>query len=660
MSARFALVPVGLYALLSVVPAPARAATPAQKCAATKQKETGKKADRKLKCWSKGAKSGTAADPGCIAKAESTFSIKWDKAEAKGGCVTTNDKTGVEAKVDAFVDDVLTELTGVPPGTLLTDQDKRDCAAAKLRAAGKKASSKLKCEAKATSKGTAVDPLCLGKAETKFGGKWGKAEAQGGCATTNDQATIEAKVDAFVLDVTAELPAVPTTTTTVTTTTTTTVSTVTVTTTTTTTLSLCGNGMIDPGEQCDGTELGGAECDSTGGAYVGNTCGSPGGAFVACKPNCTLDCSCCIGGTCQTVCEPIVPNQAIPNTYQLVGIAGPKICHTGSSVNRFGPCNTDADCGGNSGTCLQTPWVTADGLGFQFPVGIVTQFTVAAEDSAPTCSHVACVKCGDPNAACAGIPGCGAPPAPPTSPCIRNTCCDDPGFTVPTFIIPLLGGLCGRVDQYACGLGVVNTSHPQTGDNEVNRAGDTSDPGADCTYGTLDDPPAKPCNTTPTGAGADTKAKVVRTQGNGSSDIDGVQIRLSTPEMATVWQDVQDCPDGAIFETGELLVAQLPLNAEPSTAGASGRFQDLNGDGCARAGSGFTTANQNGPITVGPPTAQPASYTGSDSMGVAVGPVFSGAGPLYDIGFVALTPNGPASVVANEACSCTPVAGCPE
>src|SRR5207249_7930657 len=112
-----------------------------------------------------------------------------------------------------------------------------------------------------------------------------------------------------------------TSTTSTTSTTTTTVAASTTTTTSTPTTTLCGNGMIDPGEACDGTDVGGVTCPG----------GSAGGAFVACNPDCTLDCSHCPGGVCEVTCEPIVAGQPIPNTYQLLGVPGPKICLTNSS-----------------------------------------------------------------------------------------------------------------------------------------------------------------------------------------------------------------------------------------------------------------------------------------------------------------------------------------
>src|SRR5206468_2933141 len=230
-----------------------------------------------------------------------------------------------------------------------------------------------------------------------------------------------------------------------------------------------------------------------------------------------------------------------------------------------------------------------------------TTATVAAPDGFPRCEHAACVPCGNANASCAGIPGCEVAGNP--NGCIpRGTqgCCDQPGFVVPTFFVNILGGLCSRVDQIGCGTGVVNTSSPQTGDNEVDKKADTSDPGPDCVYGTADDPAAKPC--TLAGAGADYNGKIVETVGDGNPDADGIHFRLVTPELSTTWTDGQSpsgtCASGSTFDDGELLVSQIVIKAEPTSAGASGSFADLNGDGCKRAGTGFTAALPDGPITV--------------------------------------------------------------
>ena len=370
------------------------------------------------------------------------------------------------------------------------------------------------------------------------------------------------------------------------------------------------------------------------------------------------------------VCAQIVVGQPIPNTYKIQGTSGEKRCTTNSAANRFGTCTTDTDCGGTLGACLQLPWVTADGQVMPFPTGVQTNFTVTP-GTFPTCEHSACVPCGNPHASCAGVPGCEVAGNP--NGCVpRGTqgCCDQPGFIVPTFFVNILGGLCSRVDQIDCGVGVVNTSNPQTGDNDVIKMADTSDPGPDCIYGTTDDPAHKLC--TATGEGNDLNGKIVRTLGNNSPDANGIQFRLNTPELSTTWTDGQSppgtCANGSTYDDGELLVSQLVLKAEPTSAGASGAFVDMNGDGCRRAGSGFiapTNPDTDGPITVPGGAAgplRPQSYDGTvGPVTGAVSEVFSGPNsPIRDIGFVAITPSSPAVVVTARTCTCTPVAGCPE
>jgi hypothetical protein len=82
------------------------------------------------------------------------------------------------------------------------------CLAGKIKCVGKKANSLLKCQGKTAKKGLdpATDPktlACLQKARVKFVGCFARIEAKTGatCFTTGDVAAIEAKVDAFVLDV---------------------------------------------------------------------------------------------------------------------------------------------------------------------------------------------------------------------------------------------------------------------------------------------------------------------------------------------------------------------------------------------------------------------------------------------------------------------------
>ena len=53
--------------------------------------------------------------------------------------------------------------------------------------------------------------------------------------------------------------------------------------------SVCGNGVLEDGEECDGSDLGGATCQSMG---------FTGGGELSCTASCTLDTSGCFGTTC--------------------------------------------------------------------------------------------------------------------------------------------------------------------------------------------------------------------------------------------------------------------------------------------------------------------------------------------------------------------------
>jgi hypothetical protein len=83
------------------------------------------------------------------------------------------------------------------------------CLAGKIKAAVKKVACKGGLTAKQAAKGTAPDPDKVAKCESAFSKQFAKLEGKGGCTTTGDAATIEAKVDAFLLDLNTELFACP-------------------------------------------------------------------------------------------------------------------------------------------------------------------------------------------------------------------------------------------------------------------------------------------------------------------------------------------------------------------------------------------------------------------------------------------------------------------
>jgi hypothetical protein len=339
MTKAFASAVLCVFTFVAATGVARASATPAQKCASSKIKEMGKKANGKLTCWSKEVvRPGSLA--ACTAAVEGKFADRFARAEGKGGCGTTGDAGPIEAKVDAFVDDVVTALTGSPPGVILGTDDAKRCASAKLRAAGRKTASKTECYSEAATTRT-LDPLCLSAAEARFGQKWGATEAKGGCATSGDQATIEGKVDAFV--------------------------------------NVCGDGIIAPGETCDppgqqGSCPTGESCnaDCTGCQTVcgdgiigsGETCDPPGQqGSCPTGESCNADCT-----GCQTVCGDGIIGSG--ETCDPPGQQGS--CPTGESCN--------ADCTGCQTVCgdgIIAPGETCDPPGSQSTcdVGVICNST---------------------------------------------------------------------------------------------------------------------------------------------------------------------------------------------------------------------------------------------------------------------------------------------
>src|SRR5262245_11596596 len=177
--------------------------TSEQRCTIKKLTAVAKNVSGKVACHAKALKKGVGTDDACLTKAHEKFSSAFDAAEAKGGCATMHDAGSLEAIVDSAV---AAFVAALPDGG--TDEG-RTCAASKLGATGKKASGELACQAKATNKGTTVDPLCLGKAGDKFAKAFTKADSKGGCADPGDASTVGPLVDTFAGDAVAALSGPP-------------------------------------------------------------------------------------------------------------------------------------------------------------------------------------------------------------------------------------------------------------------------------------------------------------------------------------------------------------------------------------------------------------------------------------------------------------------
>jgi cysteine-rich repeat protein len=148
----------------------------------------------------------------------------------------------------------------VVPDAAAGSSPAQKCAAAKMKAAGKKYAARANCYAKALSKSVPVDTGCLQNAEDKFGDAFAKAEAKGGCTTPGDAAAIEVKVDVCVADIAGDVG--------------------------------CGNGELDGDEECDdGNTMSGDGCSAT----CQNQCIGNGGV-------CANDAQCCSANCVSLVC----------------------------------------------------------------------------------------------------------------------------------------------------------------------------------------------------------------------------------------------------------------------------------------------------------------------------------------------------------------------
>ena len=158
----------------------------ADKCTGTKIKAIGKKESRLFSCSAKEATKGTAAvEPDCDNKAMSKFQPAYDKPGACGNPTST--------VCEAIADDCQTKVRMALPDGDGTNPSV--CESKRLKAAGKKASRKLKCYAKAAAKGQPVDSApggCLDKASMKFNTAF---IAQSGCTGDGNETGIETLID---------------------------------------------------------------------------------------------------------------------------------------------------------------------------------------------------------------------------------------------------------------------------------------------------------------------------------------------------------------------------------------------------------------------------------------------------------------------------------
>jgi hypothetical protein len=173
--------------------------TPAQKCAAAKEKATAKKAAGKINCYRK-TNLVVPADPVCLQKAEDTFVKAFAKAEKPGACDVIGDADGIETQVDTFVNALVQALQ---PAARASMSPELKCALKKITAAKDYDTHLLNCNASASTSSQGFLANCRMKAGDTFDAACTKAEAQSACNTTCD--AIKNLVNMFVTGATSTL-----------------------------------------------------------------------------------------------------------------------------------------------------------------------------------------------------------------------------------------------------------------------------------------------------------------------------------------------------------------------------------------------------------------------------------------------------------------------
>lgn len=84
-------------------------------CAAGKQKSIAEATAAKLECFDEAFRRDPGiVDPVCFEKPETQLAYSWAKLEGNGGCLTEGDDAAIEAKINAFVADIIVAIDPRP------------------------------------------------------------------------------------------------------------------------------------------------------------------------------------------------------------------------------------------------------------------------------------------------------------------------------------------------------------------------------------------------------------------------------------------------------------------------------------------------------------------------------------------------------------------
>jgi hypothetical protein len=237
-----------------------------------------------------------------------------------------------------------------------------------------------------------------------------------------------------------------------------------------------------------------------------------------------------------------------------------------------------------------------------------------------------------------------------SSDCVHDVVVPFPdGFTSPIFCVPPLG-FTVSVTQTACGIGKLDSDGGS--DFDTNELADSSDSSVKCNL-----PNAMPCsNPVP----RDASIRVDITVGNGTPDSctapATANVVVSIPVHTVSWSDgsggtFENCPGNGVFDAPDVIVSEFDQILDFTTATATGKWMDLDGDGCTIAGTG--------------PVDRPDLFTKSggciditklNTSGVAVNTVavgeFGATGGLFDGTFATVLPNTMSGPTASTGATC--------
>jgi len=159
-------------------------------CNADKLGGLSRAATTMLKCLVRTVARADPPDPDCAAEVDARLSDDFLDADAGGGCAATGEVAELTSDLHTFENDVLTLLVAAP--------ETRRCSAAKLRATSRRTKRELVCRRKAAVVDAVVDPLCVADSQASLATTFARRDDSGACATTGDDAAIDALVVGFL------------------------------------------------------------------------------------------------------------------------------------------------------------------------------------------------------------------------------------------------------------------------------------------------------------------------------------------------------------------------------------------------------------------------------------------------------------------------------